>query len=115
MPLFGLLLFAISAVLLGSAPAGADERGFLALFEGQPEATAAPEQERLAREYPETTRELVPDPTHAQPGTITIDTNARLLYLSLPNGMAWRYGVGVGREGFEWRRCAIMARCSKRS
>ena len=103
MRLFGLLLFAISAVLLGSAPASADERGFLALFEGQPEATVAPEQEQLAREYPETTRELVPDPTHARPGTITIDTNARLLYLSLPNGMAWRYGVGVGREGFEWR------------
>ncbi len=106
MPLFGLLLFAISAVFLGSAPASADERGFLAFFEGQPETTgvaAAPEQERLAREYPGTTRELVPDPTHAQPGTITIDTNARLLYLSLPNGMAWRYGVGVGREGFEWR------------
>ena len=50
MPLFGLLLFAISAVLLGSAPASADERGFLALFEGQPESTAAtPEQERLAK------------------------------------------------------------------
>jgi lipoprotein-anchoring transpeptidase ErfK/SrfK len=106
MPLFGLLFIAMTAFLLGSAPASADERGFLALFEGQPETSgvaAAPEQERLAREYPETTRELVPDPTNARPGTITIDTKARLLYLSQPNGMAWRYGVGVGREGFEWR------------
>ena len=42
MPLFGLLLFAITAVLLGSAPASADERGFLALFEGQPEAAESP-------------------------------------------------------------------------
>ena len=106
MPLFASLLFAIAAVLMGSAPVHADERGFLALFESQPEAAdapATPEQDRLAREYPDTTRELVPDPTQARPGTITIDTNARQLYLSLPNGMAWRYGVGGGREGFEWR------------
>ncbi len=37
-----------------------------------------------------------------KPGTIIIDTNARYLYLVLPNGQARRYGVGVGRPGFEW-------------
>jgi lipoprotein-anchoring transpeptidase ErfK/SrfK len=111
MPLLAMLVLAFTALLFGSAaPASAEDRGFLALFEGQPETTAvapdtavASDQERLAREYPDTTRELMPDPTNARPGTITIDTEARLLYLSLPNGMAWRYGVGVGREGFEWR------------
>lgn len=37
-----------------------------------------------------------------KPGTIVIDTNARYLYLVEKNGFARRYGVGVGRPGFEW-------------
>lgn len=36
------------------------------------------------------------------PGMIVIDTSERFLYLVLENGMAKRYGVGVGRPGFEW-------------
>lgn len=36
------------------------------------------------------------------PGTIVIDTNERLLYLVERGGTARRYGVGVGRPGFEW-------------
>ena len=35
-------------------------------------------------------------------GTIIIDTNHRFLYLVLDGGKARRYGVGVGRPGFEW-------------
>jgi lipoprotein-anchoring transpeptidase ErfK/SrfK len=62
-----------------------------------------PEDARLAREYPTTTREIVQDPTNERPGTITVDTNNRYLYLSLPNGQAVRYGVGVGRQGFTWK------------
>ncbi len=41
-------------------------------------------------------------PTNQPAGTIIIDTEARYLYLILGNGMAKRYGVGVGRPGFEW-------------
>lgn len=36
------------------------------------------------------------------PGTIVIDTNNRFLYLVSGNGQARRYGVGVGKPGFEW-------------
>ncbi len=36
------------------------------------------------------------------PGTIVIDTPSRFLYLVLPDGKARRYGVGVGKPGFEW-------------
>ena len=39
---------------------------------------------------------------HERPGTIVIDTEARFLYLVLADGSARRYGVGVGRPGFEW-------------
>lgn len=36
------------------------------------------------------------------PGTILIDTGNRFLYLIQEGGWAIRYGVGVGRPGFEW-------------
>ena len=58
----------------------------------------------------ETTREIVSDPTGRAPGTITIDTQARKLYLSLPGGQAIEYGVGVGREGFAWKGQAQVGR-----
>ncbi len=35
-------------------------------------------------------------------GTIVIDTASKYLYLVEGNGMAMRYGVGVGRPGFQW-------------
>ncbi len=37
-----------------------------------------------------------------RPGTIVIDTPEKFLFLVLPHGRAIRYGVGVGRPGFEW-------------
>ncbi len=41
-------------------------------------------------------------PTDEAKGTIIIDTDARYLYLVLGDGKAMRYGVGVGRPGFQW-------------
>ncbi len=35
-------------------------------------------------------------------GTIVIETGQRFLYLVEGNGQARRYGVGVGKPGFEW-------------
>lgn len=35
-------------------------------------------------------------------GTVVIDTRHHFLYLIMENGTAIRYGVGVGREGFQW-------------
>jgi lipoprotein-anchoring transpeptidase ErfK/SrfK len=40
--------------------------------------------------------------SNQKPGTIIIDTNARHLYLVMGDGKARRYGVGVGKPGFEW-------------
>jgi lipoprotein-anchoring transpeptidase ErfK/SrfK len=56
------------------------------------------------------TRVLVTDPTGQKAGSVTIDTNRRALYLSLGGGQAIRYGVGVGRAGFEWRGRAHVGR-----
>ena len=57
-----------------------------------------------------TTRVAVADPTNAAPGTITISTKERMLYLSMGNGEAMRYSVGVGREGFAWSGDAHIQR-----
>lgn len=35
-------------------------------------------------------------------GTLIVDTQARFLYLVMKNGSARRYGIGVGKPGFEW-------------
>nr|WP_321445418.1 L,D-transpeptidase [uncultured Cohaesibacter sp.] len=37
-----------------------------------------------------------------KPGTVIVNTNERYLYLVGRDGTARRYGVGVGRPGFEW-------------
>jgi lipoprotein-anchoring transpeptidase ErfK/SrfK len=36
-------------------------------------------------------------------GTIVVDTAARQLFLVQANGTALRYGIGVGRAGFQWK------------
>jgi lipoprotein-anchoring transpeptidase ErfK/SrfK len=40
--------------------------------------------------------------TEQPPGTIIVNTHDRYLYLIMGNGVAMRYGVGVGRDGFQW-------------
>lgn len=40
--------------------------------------------------------------SHEAPGTIIIDTARRYLYLVKGNNVAIRYGIGVGRDGFQW-------------
>jgi lipoprotein-anchoring transpeptidase ErfK/SrfK len=37
------------------------------------------------------------------PGTIVVDTTERRLYLIQGGGSALRYGIGVGRIGFQWK------------
>ena len=35
-------------------------------------------------------------------GTIVVDAKRKFLYLVQPNGMAMRYGIAVGKEGYGW-------------
>jgi lipoprotein-anchoring transpeptidase ErfK/SrfK len=42
-------------------------------------------------------------PSTEKPGTIVISTKERRLYYLLGDGRALRYGIGVGRPGFEWK------------
>ena len=47
-------------------------------------------------------REIVAYNGKYSPGTIVISTEERRMYYVLGDGKALKYGVGVGRPGFEW-------------
>jgi lipoprotein-anchoring transpeptidase ErfK/SrfK len=67
--------------------------------EGQAAQEASPDEEQPDDAY---ARQIVPFHTSEAPGTIIIDTGQRYLYLVQPNDRAIRYGIGVGRIGFQW-------------
>ncbi len=52
---------------------------------------------------PELKRQMVLYRTNEAPGTIIVHTSERFLYLIQPGGRALRYGIGVGRDGFQWQ------------
>jgi lipoprotein-anchoring transpeptidase ErfK/SrfK len=47
-------------------------------------------------------RQVVFFRTTEPPGSIVVHTNERYLYLVQENNRAMRYGIGVGRDGFQW-------------
>ncbi|MBX3576853.1 MAG: L,D-transpeptidase [Rhizobiaceae bacterium] len=47
-------------------------------------------------------RQVVIDPTFEPPGTVVVDTTAHFLYFVLPESKAIRYGVSLGKAGFDW-------------
>lgn len=66
-----------------------------------------PAEERLTGAFE---KQVVFFRTNEAPGTIVIHTSERFLYLVMPNNRALRYGVGVGREGFEWAGLQTVTR-----
>lgn len=84
------------AILLASTKAGvpapqADEE--------RPGYVPTEAEEQLPNEL---RRQMVFFRTTESPGTIIVHTQERFLYLVQPNNRAIRYGIGVGREGFQW-------------
>ncbi len=93
---FALVLGFVSA---SPTDAEAKQRKELAI-QDQPGYVPTPAEERLAPQYR-------PQPvyfrTNEAPGTIVIHTDERFLYLVQDGGRAIRYGIGVGRDGFQWQ------------
>jgi len=54
-------------------------------------------------------RQLVKYKTKERVGTVIVDTKNYYAYLVQENGYAMRYGVGLGRAGFEWSGRANIA------
>lgn len=72
-----------------------------------------PDQGPAKELAPQFRRQLVDSPTVEPAGTIIIDTPNTYLYLTLGNGKAIRYGIGVGREGFTWSGSERISRAKE--
>jgi lipoprotein-anchoring transpeptidase ErfK/SrfK len=66
-----------------------------------------PSEEELP---PEFQRTVVFYRTTEAPGTIIVSTSDRYLYVVQGNGRALRYGIGVGRDGFQWQGLLKISR-----
>jgi lipoprotein-anchoring transpeptidase ErfK/SrfK len=82
----------------GPAP---ERAGALAYAPLAPEAYAHP-RPVLSEPEPRFRRQEVEYHGPEAPGTIVIDTPGKFLFLVERGGRAMRYGIGVGRPGFEW-------------
>ena len=104
--MLGLALAALAAAPFFASPGEAKSRKELVIDE-QPGYVPTPEEEMLPAQYR-------PQPvyfrTNEPPGTIIIHTDERFLYLVQGNGQAIRYGIGVGRDGFQWQGLLKISR-----
>jgi lipoprotein-anchoring transpeptidase ErfK/SrfK len=66
----------------------------------QPGYVPSAEDEQLPAQFQ---RQVVFYRSNEAPGTIIVHTSERFLYVVQPNGRAVRYGIGVGRDGFQWQ------------
>ncbi len=110
-------LFIAAGLALATALAGCSTDGAGLSFSGGYGATTdsgyrvpAIPITKVAAKY---RRQTVRYETKEAPGTIVVDTGEKHLYFVLPGGKAVRYGIGVGREGFEWKGTARVGRKSE--
>jgi len=71
---------------------------------------STPEATDKEVDFKTTTKRTVADPTHEAPGTLTISTRLRKLFLSQEGGQAIQYSIAVGRQGFSWKGKAEIGR-----
>ncbi|WP_284312675.1 L,D-transpeptidase [Labrys miyagiensis] len=94
------MALALGAVLIVGPAALAQQQGLDPKYDlERPGFVPDPTEEQLLPEYR-------PQPVYFRsnepPGTIVVETEDRFLYLVQDNKTAIRYGIGVGREGFQW-------------
>lgn len=109
-----LALLLLSLALAGCVTAKPVKKGpdpmHLAMYGPQPEEKFPLPAMDIAGVNPKYFRQQVAYPTGEVPGTIVIDTQNRFLYLVQENGMAMRYGIGVGKAGLEFEGTARIGR-----
>ena len=102
-----LRVFSIAAILLAAISIST-----LASAQGQdpgdqPGYVPTPAEEQLPAEY---RHQMVFFRSSEAPGTVIVHTSERFLYIVQPNGRALRYGIGVGRDGFQWQGLLKISR-----
>jgi len=73
----------------------------------QPGYQATAQEEQLDPRFQKT---VVFYRTTEAPGTIIVQTDERFLYVIQQGGRALRYGIGVGRDGFQWQGLVKITR-----
>jgi lipoprotein-anchoring transpeptidase ErfK/SrfK len=73
----------------------------------QPGYVPTEQEEELPSEF---RRQVVFFRTNEQPGTVVVHTSERFLYVVQGSGRAMRYGIGVGRDGFQWQGLQRISR-----
>jgi lipoprotein-anchoring transpeptidase ErfK/SrfK len=76
-------------------------------IQDQPGHVPSAEEENLPAQFQ---RQMVYFRGTEAPGTIIVDTPSRFLYLVQPGNRAIRYGIGVGRDGFQWSGLLSISR-----
>jgi len=95
---FGIQIVLLASLVMPLAHAHA-QREQMSIGD-QPGHIPDPADEQLD---PQFQRQVVLYRSTETPGTIIIHTSERFLYVVQPNGRAIRYGIGVGRDGFQWQ------------
>ncbi len=96
----------VGSLLVHSSPGVAAPKSMYRFFDQNTKAwvvytpPAAPIEARAAANP--VPREIVAYDGPHDGNTIVVDTSERRLYFVIGDGTAVKYGVGVGREGFEW-------------
>ena len=108
----------LAMLAISAAPAVAQALSFAPLFPFEPAMPRYAPQEQSedvgSEQLPaQLRRQVVPYQTTEAAGTIIIDTSHTFLYLTLGHGMAMRYGIGVGRQGFTWSGVETIVRKSE--
>jgi lipoprotein-anchoring transpeptidase ErfK/SrfK len=98
---------AVAIVPVASAQSGRTIPPETLRIDDQPGYVPTPEEERLPAVY---RPQLVFFRTTEPPGTIIVHTSERFLYVVQENNRALRYGIGVGREGFQWQGLVKITR-----
>jgi len=85
----------------------APQPGLVTVLPPEPVQTAALAAPRRKEIRPQLDPKFLPQEVAydgvGKAGDIVIDGNSKFLYLIQSDGTARRYGVGVGKEGFEWK------------
>jgi lipoprotein-anchoring transpeptidase ErfK/SrfK len=105
--LCGALLFA-GLLTLPAVPASAQSPAYSQTNPNAPVYQFTPDADQAPS--PALQRQVVPYAGHEAAGTIIVDPAHTFLYLVLGDGRAMRYGIGVGREGFEWSGTESIAK-----
>lgn len=102
------LVLAAAALLPGQA-LGAPKAGEEETLEIGDEPGRVSGEETVVADGP-FARQAVLFRSNEPPGTVVIHTTERFLYVVQGNNRALRYGIGVGREGFQWSGLVKVSR-----